>query len=107
MPTLELDQLLEAPNIKLLMQQVETALHDEGRQRQQYYNWIHEDHKAEFINGAIIMQSPARERHWVAVGNLYALLKAYVVKHKLGRVASEKAMISLTRNDYDRTADAA
>ena len=101
MATLDLEQLLEAPNIKLLIQQAEAALHDEARQRHQFYEWINEDHKAEFINGAIIMQSPAKERHWVAVGNLYSLLKAYVVKHKLGRVASEKAMISLTRNDYE------
>ncbi|MVM37727.1 Uma2 family endonuclease [Spirosoma sp. HMF3257] len=101
MTTLDLDQLLEAPNIKLLMQQAEIALRDEARQRQAFYEWIHEDHKAEFINGAIIMQSPAKERHWMAVGNLYRLLSAFVIKHKLGRVASEKAMISLTRNDYE------
>lgn len=101
MATLDLDQLLEAPNIKLLMQQAEVALRDEARQRQDFYEWINEDHKAEFINGAIIMQSPAKERHWVATGNLYRLLSTYVIKHKMGRVASEKAMISLTRNDYE------
>jgi Uma2 family endonuclease len=42
-----------------------------------------------------------KERHWTAVGNLYRLLSAYAIKHKLGRVASEKAMITLTRNDYE------
>ncbi|WP_338877234.1 hypothetical protein WBJ53_25635 [Spirosoma sp. SC4-14] len=48
-------------------------------------------------------QSPAKEKeqHGAAVGNLYSLLKAYLIKHRLGRVASEKAMISLTRNDYE------
>jgi len=101
MATLDLEQLLESPNIKLLMQQAEAALRDETRQRQQFYDWINEDHKAEFINGAIVMHSPVKERHWVAVGNLYRLLSTYVIKHKLGRVASEKAMISLTRNDYE------
>lgn len=101
MAVLDLEQLLEAPNIKLLMQQAETVLRDEAHQRQQFYDWVNEDHKAEFINGAIVMHSPVKERHWVAVGNLYSLLKAYVIKHKLGRVASEKAMISLTRNDYE------
>ncbi|AKD56486.1 Uma2 family endonuclease [Spirosoma radiotolerans] len=101
MAALDLEQLLEAPNIKILMQQAEIALRDEARQRQDFYEWINEDHKAEFINGAIIMQSPAKERHWVATGNLYRLLSTYVIKQKLGRVASEKAMISLTRNDYE------
>ncbi|GAB4041221.1 Uma2 family endonuclease [Spirosoma gilvum] len=101
MATLDLDHLLEAPNLKLLMQQAEVALREEEQQRQAFYNWIHEDHKAEFINGAIIMQSPAKERHWAAVGNLYRLLSTYVIKHRLGRVASEKALVSLTRNDYE------
>ncbi len=101
MATLDLEQLLDAPHIKLLIQQAEAALRDETRQRQDFYEWINEEHKAEFINGAIIMQSPAKERHWMTVGNLYSLLKAFVIKHKLGRVASEKAMISLTRNDYE------
>lgn len=101
MAILDLEQLLVAPNLKLLMQQAETILREEARQRQDFYAWINEAHKAEFINGPIIMQSPARERHWVAVGNLYRLLSIYVIKHKLGRVVSEKAMISLTRNDYE------
>ncbi len=101
MPALDLEQLLDAPNLKLLLQQAEVVLRNETRQRQDFYAWINEDHKAEFINGAIIMQSPVKERHWAAVGNLYALLKAHVIRHKLGRVASEKAMISLTRNDYE------
>ncbi|WP_338871530.1 hypothetical protein WBJ53_25630 [Spirosoma sp. SC4-14] len=50
MVTLDLDQLMEAPNLKLLMQQAEVALRSEERQRQAYYEWIHEDQKAEFIN---------------------------------------------------------
>ncbi|GAB3998295.1 Uma2 family endonuclease [Spirosoma daeguense] len=101
MAILGLDQLLDAPNLKLLIQQAEVVLRDETRQRQQFYDWVNEDHKAEFINGAIVMHSPVKERHWTAVGNLYSLLRAYVIKHKLGRVASEKAMVSLTRNDYE------
>lgn len=101
MATLDLEQLLDAPHLKLLMQQAEIALRDETQQRQDFYEWVNEDHKAEFINGAIVMQSPVKEHHWMAVGNLYSLLKAFVIKHKLGRVASEKAMISLTRNDYE------
>ncbi|GAB4016957.1 hypothetical protein [Spirosoma koreense] len=46
--------------------------------------------KAEFIDGAIVMQSPAKERHWAAVGNLYRLMSTFVIKHRLGRVAFEK-----------------
>ncbi len=47
------------------------------------------------------MHSPVKERHWTTVGNVHTLLKAYAINHKLGRVASEKALIALLRNDYE------
>lgn len=101
MAALDLEQLLEAPNLPQLMQQAEIALRDEARRRQDFYAWLREDVKAEFINGHIVMHSPVKERHWTTVGNLYRLLSLYALKHKLGRVASEKALIALLRNDYE------
>ena len=47
------------------------------------------------------MHSPVKERHWTTVGNIHSLLRAYAIKHALGRVASEKALIALKRNDYE------
>ncbi|WP_027302933.1 Uma2 family endonuclease [Rudanella lutea] len=101
MASLQLDQLMEAPNLPILIEEAQAALRAEAQKRQIFYNTITEDQKAEFINGEVIMHSPVKERHWTAVGNLYRLLSAYAIKHKLGRVASEKAMITLTRNDYE------
>lgn len=101
MAALDLDQLMEAPNLKLLIEQAQLALRDEARRRERFYDWVREDHKAEFINGEIIMHSPVKEKHWAAVGNLFTLLSLYAKKNRLGRVASEKAMVSLTRNDYE------
>jgi Uma2 family endonuclease len=47
------------------------------------------------------MHSPVKERHWTTVGNIYRLLSTHALKHRLGRVASEKALFALERNDYE------
>jgi len=60
-----------------------------------------EDQKVEFINGEIVMQSPAKLRHTIASQNLFTLLSLYVSKHHLGYVGHEKMLITLTRNDYE------
>lgn len=101
MAALDLEQLLEAPNLPQLIQQAEVALRQEARRRDEFYAWLKEDVKAEFINGQIVMHSPVKERHWTTVGNIYRLMSWYALKKKLGRVASEKALISLIRNDYE------
>jgi hypothetical protein len=101
MAVLDLEQLLEAPNLPQLIEQAQLALRTEARHRQDFYAWLREDTKAEFINGQIIMHSPVKERHWTTVGNIYRLLSTHALKHRLGRVASEKALIALERNDYE------
>lgn len=57
--------------------------------------------KAEFINGEIVVHSPALDRHTAAVGNLHRLLSTYVDSRDLGLVRMEKALVELTRNSYD------
>jgi len=101
MATLDLEQLMETPNLPLLIEEAQAALKAEAEKRRAFYNTITEDQKAEFINGKIIMNSPVKERHWTTVGNIVGMLRPYAIKNKLGRVASEKALISLTRNDYE------
>jgi Uma2 family endonuclease len=73
----------------------------ERTRRNAFREWLDEDKKAEFINGEIIMHSPVKKSHWQVSGHLSVLLNAYVGLRKLGIVAVEKALISLTRNDYE------
>jgi Uma2 family endonuclease len=96
-----LDQLLEAPDIRLVIARAEEALAQEARDRQDFYNWVREDQKAEFVNGEVILHSPVKRKHWQTVLNLGKLLSLYVDLNGLGEVATEKALISLTRNDYE------
>ncbi len=80
MATLDLEQLLEAPNLPQLIQQAELALRQEASRRDEFYAWLKEDVKAEFINGQIVMHSPVKERHWTTVGNIYRLMSWYALK---------------------------
>lgn len=81
---------------------VQRELELEQQRRLAFYDTreLYED-KREFIHGEIVVQSPAKLWHLGATRRLLHLLSIYVMKKGLGRVESEKAMIRLTRNDFE------
>ena len=93
--------LLEAPDAKLVIERAQAILADEAERRRAFREWLRDDVKAEFINGEVIMHSPVKRRHLDATQNLLTLLRVYVHLHDLGAVDSEKALVGLTRNDYE------
>lgn len=93
--------LLEAPDAKLVIERVLAILTNETARRRSFREWLRDDIKAEFINGETIMHSPVKRRHLDATQNLTTLLRVHVHRHDLGAVDSEKALICLTRNDYE------
>lgn len=95
------EQIMERPDARLIVEEVSQMLEAERRLRQNFYENVREDEKAEFINGEIIIHSPVKKRHDSVSGNLYVLLKTFVVKNRLGYVGHEKVMVSLSRNDYE------
>lgn len=94
-------QLLRSPRLPIVAEKLDALLADEAQRRAQFIDTVLETEKAEFINGAKFVQSPAKFKHIAVVGNLYSLIKAYVLTRDLGWVGSEKVMISLMRNDYE------
>ena len=94
-------ELLNSPKLALHIRTLERVLEEERQKRQRFYDEVTEDRKAEFINGEIIMDSPARKRHHDSCLRLFKVLDLYVRIHEFGYVAHEKIMISLTRNDYE------
>lgn len=94
-------QLKAMPQAALLINRLSDELKDEQKRRQAFYNLVHENLNAEFINGEIVMHSPVMERHWRSCTNLTTFLNYYVLINNLGRVGTEKVMIRLTRNDYE------
>lgn len=96
-----IEQLLQSPKLSLYVEQLQATLENEKLRRQDFYNYINEDQKAEFINGEVIIYSPVMKRHNVATGLLYKLISTYASLHDLGFVGVEKIIITLTRNDYE------
>jgi Uma2 family endonuclease len=96
-----LEQILDLPDAPLLMQEVNNRLNDERQRREQFYNDIDESMKVEFINGEIVVHSPAMKRHNQATGLLYQLLRNFCYKNNLGFVGFEKIMTVFSRNDYE------
>jgi Uma2 family endonuclease len=93
--------LLAAPELPELIEEAQRALLLEQSLRQKFYNDITPEHKWEFIQGEVIMHSPALNRHLVASQHVYDLLSAYVRVKGLGLVRHEKAMTTFPRNDYE------
>jgi Uma2 family endonuclease len=96
-----LEPLVHSPKLSLYLEQLQGIVSDEQARRQRFYAEITEDQKAEFINGEIVIQSPAKLEHNRASVLLLRLLSTYVSVHQLGFVGHEKMLISLTRNDYE------
>jgi Uma2 family endonuclease len=94
-------QLIRSPKLPLYVQRFQSLLRAERDRREQFYEQVSEQQKAEFINGEIVIHSPAKLRHIIASKNLFALLDAFVRQNDLGFVGHEKMLITLTRNDYE------
>ncbi len=92
---------MEMPDVVLFARKLDAALKEEQKKRKQFYEMIDEDKKLEFINGEVYFQSPAKYWHTQIVANLSMLILAYVRANQLGTVATEKLLISLSRNDYE------
>ncbi len=97
----EIQHLTRSPKLPVYIRQLQSLLQTERKKRERFYEEMSEQHKVEFINGEIVMQSPAKLRHTITSKNLLMLLDAYVQRHGLGFVGHEKMLITLTRNDYE------
>jgi Uma2 family endonuclease len=95
------ENLLEIPDLPFLLERLHARLDDEKVQREKFRNWITAEQKAEFINGQVVMHSPAAEDHNEATGNLHSLMNFYCNFNGLGKVRIEKALVGMSRNDYE------
>ena len=96
-----LENIIQSPRLKDHFEWLRNYMKEEQQKRKDFYDFINEDMKAEFINGEVIIHSPVANEHESVSSELYTLINIFVSIHKLGRVTHEKLMISLTRNDYE------
>ena len=91
----------DSPALPRVLDRLQAQMADEHRRRLDFYDWITPEIKAEFINGEIVMHSPARDIHIVVSGRIYKLLDTFVERRRLGKVRHEKALCTFPRNDYE------
>ena len=96
-----LTALLNSPMLPELLQEGHAAFLREQKLRAKFYADITPERKWEFIQGEVIMHSPALNRHLNATKHLMSLMDNYVRIHQLGLVHTEKAMTCFPRNDYE------
>ena len=88
-------QLVEA--VELLTRQIA----EERERRKQFYEEMTPEQKIEFIDGEVVLHSPAKNRHLDATSLLSRLAGTFVALRLLGTVKTEKCLCVFPRNDYE------
>jgi Uma2 family endonuclease len=95
-----LEAILSSPLLPLYAREINEMLALETARRVRFDDEITESQRAEFIDGKVIVHSPAKVRHIDASDKLLMLLGPWVSQIG-GWVMSEKALCVFTRNDYE------
>lgn len=97
-----LAELLDSPTLLEAAEAIRQRLEVERERRNRFYEEIRDDQKAEFINGEVIVSSPAKDRHLVVKDNVHYLIGTFVrIRVPDGKVRGEKALCVFPRNDYE------
>lgn len=96
-----LTPLLQSPKLPDYVRELTNYLKAEEEKRKSFYRDLRDDEKAEFINGEVVHHSPAKLKHTLIVERLGNILSTFARKKKLGVVLREKALVRLTRNDFE------
>lgn len=101
-PIRSLEELRHSPLLPEAIRFLQSLWEEEQQARRQFYDDITDDVKAEFIEGEIIVHSPARLLHSELRWQIETLLRMLVKDHQLGgQVLSEKACCHFPRNSYE------
>ena len=92
---LSADRLIEplrhSPQLPQSIAILQAELEAERQRRDRFYHAMTPDQKIEFIDGEVVLHSPARNNHMDVTECIYKLLLTYVVIHRLPlRVSSQR-----------------
>ncbi len=96
-----IEPLRHSPQLPQAIAMLQSELAAEQQRRDQFYQDMTPEEKIEFIDGGVVLHSPARNRHLDVTGYVYKLLHTYVAIHRLGQVKNEKCLCVFPRNDYE------
>ena len=93
--------IIHSPQLAEISQVIQQTLDDERRLRNKFYADVTPELKIEFIEGEVVLHSPARNVHLDVTVWILKLMHTYVGMHQLGEVKSEKCLVVFPRNDYE------
>ncbi len=102
-PTLDalIEPLIHSPRLPEIAEALQIRLRDETARRRRFYSEMTDAEKVEFIDGKVVMHSPARNMHLIVQQNIHQLLLNHALIHNLGTVRGEKCLCVFPRNDYE------
>ncbi|MFZ4766426.1 MAG: Uma2 family endonuclease [Roseimicrobium sp.] len=98
---IDLAALMASPRLPDYARAINERLSDEAARRRQFYQDMSDDCKVEFIDGEVILHSPAKARHVWVKANILRMLQNFAIHRDLGHVMDEKALCVFPRNDYE------
>ncbi len=96
-----IDKIVHSPQMPQYISVLNDLWNEEQKKRKQFYEDMDESRKMEFIEGEIIVHSPAKDIHIMVQQNLAAIVSTFAIINNLGKVRGEKALVRLTRNDFE------
>ncbi len=96
-----LEPILHSPRLPELVDALQKRIEAEKKLRSDFYQNMTPEQKVEFIDGEVILHSPARNRHLDTTLHIATLVKTFVSLHQLGTVKCEKCLCVFPRNDYE------
>lgn len=96
-----ISELKQSPMLPQAIAELNAFWEKEQELRTRFLAELDDSTKAEFIEGKIVLHSPAKEKHNAAVKCLLLLVGTFVDVYDLGIVQVEKAMVHLTRNNFE------
>lgn len=84
-----------------MVDRLQEHLAEERQRRSRFYEEMTPEQKIEFIDGEVVLHSPARNCHLDVTLRVATLLKTHVGLRELGTVKAEKCLCVFPRNDYE------
>ncbi|MDZ7933429.1 MAG: hypothetical protein U5M51_00295 [Emticicia sp.] len=87
-----IDLVFNRSEIPTILEKIQARYSEEQKKREEFYNWVTADVKAEFIKGEIIVHSPVRSQHAMVSDNVLEFFSIYALKtYQGGRVTTLKS----------------
>lgn len=93
--------IVESECMLKYVEELNAIVEAETERRERFYDEMTDAEKVEFINGEVIVHSPAMSGHTLARINITMMLTTYVDVRDLGMVQDEKCLCVFPRNDYE------